>query len=201
MKKVLMLSSIFFLAFAASANAQDEGEFKPFKVDVSLGYAIPTGGTGSKGGALFVVEPKYAVLPQLSVGLRLESAVMLSGVNLSTGEYNSSSSAKAAVSYLATGDYYFNSNDFRPFAGAGAGLFTTAAVDIDSDNPNIAEGSKFGGMIRAGFEYKHLRFGAEYNLVPKSTVAASSPTANDGYTVQNSYIGIKLGVCIGGGRL
>lgn len=201
MKKVLLLSSIFFLAFAASSHAQDEGEFKPFKVDVSLGYAIPMGGTGGKGGALFVIEPKYAVLPQLSLGLRLESAVMLSGVDLSTGDYNSNSSAKAAVSYLATGDYYFNNNDFRPFAGAGAGLFQTAGVAIDSDNSNFAEESKFGCMIRAGFEYRHLRFGVEYNLVPKSTVAPSSSTANDGYTVQNAYIGIKLGVCIGGGRL
>ncbi len=201
MKKVLLLSTLFLLAFAASSSAQDEGEFKPFKVDVSLGYAIPMGGQGSKGGALFVIEPKYAVIPQLSVGLRIESAVMLAGVNLSTGEYNSTSSAKAAVSYLATGDYYFNNNDFRPFAGAGAGVFTTAGVTIDSDNPNIAEGTKFGGMVRAGFEYKHFRFGAEYNLVPKSTVPPSDATTNDGYTIQNAYIGIKLGVCIGGGRL
>lgn len=200
MKKVLLLSSVFLLALTASSNAQDEGEFKPFKVDVSLGYAIPTGGAGAKGGLLFVIEPKYALLSQLSLGLRMETAVMLSGVNMSTGETGENSSAKAAVSFLATGDYYFNNNDFRPFAGAGAGVFTTAGVAIDSDNPNISEGTKFGGMIRAGFEYRHFRFGAEYNLIAKSEVAPSSSTANDGYTVKHAYIGIKLGVCIGGGR-
>ena len=200
MKKVLLLSSVFLLAFAASSNAQDDGEFKPFKVDLSAGYAIPMGGAGSKGGALFVVEPKYAILPQLSLGLRIETAVMLSGVHMSTGEYDGNSSAKAAVSYVATGDYYFNNNDFRPFAGAGAGMFTTAGVAIDSDNPNLAEGSKFGGMFRAGFEYRHFRFGAEYNLISKSEVAPTSSTSNDGYTVKHAYVGIKLGVCIGGGR-
>ena len=200
MKKVLLLSAFVF-AFAAASFAQEEGEFKPFKVDVSLGYAIPTGGTGGKGGVLFVVEPKYAVMHQLSVGLRLESAVMLSGVNLSSGTYNESSTAKASASYLATADYYFNNNDFRPFAGAGAGVYSTAGVEINSNNSNVAAATKFGGMVRGGFEYKHLRFGVEYNLVPKNTVPPSSNTANDGYTVQNAYLGIKLGVCIGGGRL
>ena len=39
--------------------AQSESELKPFKIDVSFGYAIP-GGSGAKGGVLFAVEPKYA---------------------------------------------------------------------------------------------------------------------------------------------
>ena len=201
MKRVLSLSAIFFLAFSATSQAQDEGEFKPFKVDVSLGYALPIGGTGGKGGALFVIEPKYAVLPQLSVGLRLEAAVTVAGVDMSTGSSNSTASAKAAASYLATADYYFSNADLRPFGGAGVGLFNTAGVAIESNNPNVAAGSNFGGMIRGGVEYKHLRIGVEYNFIPKSTVEPSSPSANDGYMIQNSYVGIKIGVCIGGGRL
>ncbi len=201
MRKVLLLSAIFFVAFCASTKAQNEGEFKPFKVDVSLGYALPIGGTGGKGGALFVVEPKYAVLPQISVGLRLEAAVTVAGVDMSTGTYNDNATAKAAASYLATADYYFTNSDLRPFAGAGVGLFNTAAASINNYNDNITSEAKFGGMVRTGIEYKHLRFGVEYNLIPKSTVPESSPSAHDGYTVQNSYVGIKLGVCIGGGRL
>jgi opacity protein-like surface antigen len=201
MKKVLFVSAMFLLAFSTKSIAQDEGEFKPFKVDVSGGYAIPMGGKGGKGGVLFVVEPKYAVLPQLSVGLRLEAAVTVAGVDLNTGNYNNTASAKAAASYLATGDYYFTINDLRPFAGAGIGLFQTAGVSISSSNENVGTGSKFGGMIRAGAEYKHFRFGLEYNFIPKTSVNASSATANDGYTIQNAYVGIKIGFCIGGGRL
>jgi hypothetical protein len=202
MKKVLFVLAIFLLAISAKTIAQKEGgEFKPFKVDVSGGYALPIGGSGSKGGALFVVEPKYAVIPQLSVGLRLEAAITVAGVDVSTGTYNSTASAKAAASYLLTGDYYFTNEDLRPFAGAGVGLFNTAGVSISSSNPNAATGSKFGGMVRAGVEYKHFRFGVEYNLVGKTTVPPSSSSANDGYTIQNAYVGIKIGFCIGGGRL
>ena len=202
MKRVLFVTALFTLAFSTKTLAQkgEGGEFKPFKVDVSLGYALPVGGSGSKGGVLFAVEPKYAVMQELSLGLRIEAAVTLAGVDLNSGTTNGNASAKAAGSYLATGDYYFSNKDFRPFLGAGAGIFTTAAVQESSTNTNTTSGSKFGGMIRGGFEWKHARFGLEYNIVAKSTVAESQPGANDGYTVQNSYVGIKFGVCIGGGR-
>jgi hypothetical protein len=49
---VLTLGTILSL----SAIAQDASDLKPFKCDVSFGYAIP-GGSGSKGGILCVVEP------------------------------------------------------------------------------------------------------------------------------------------------
>ena len=201
MKKFLSVFAFLTLALTAKTFAQsEEGGFKPFKVDVSMGYAVPSGGKGSKGGFLFAVEPKYAVIPNLSVGLRLEAAVTVAGVNLNDGSYNNTASAKAAGSYLVTGDYYFTENDLRPFLGAGAGLFSTASVDINSGNSSTSNKSKFGGMVRGGIEYKHLRLGIEYNLISKTTVPESSAGANDGYTVKNGYVGIKLGVCIGGGR-
>lgn len=200
MKKLLFVSAIM-IAATTGAFAQDEdGERKPFKVDISLGYAIPTGGgTGSSGGVLFAVEPKYAITSAITLGLRLEGAVTVSGID-GSGTVNDNATAKAAASYLATGDYYFTENDFRPFAGVGVGLFQTAGVDVNSTNENIAEGSKVGGMVRGGVEYKHLRAGIEYNLVGKTTVPSSSSTANDGYTIKNGYLGIKIGVLIGGGR-
>jgi outer membrane protein W len=201
MKKALFASAMFLLAFTTKSQAQEEGEFKPFKVDVSAGYALPMGGSGSKGGFLFAAEPKYAVMPNLSVGIRIEAAITVAGVDLNTGDYNGTASAKASSSYLATGDYYFTSSDLRPFAGVGAGLFQTAGVALSSTNDNIAQGSKFGGLIRAGAEFRHFRFGVEYNFVPKTSVAESTPGAKDGYTVQNAYLGVKFGVCIGGGRL
>lgn len=203
MKKLLFLTAILCIAVFTKSEAQkSEGSFKPFKVDVSLGYALPIGGSGGKGGALFVVEPKYAIIPEISVGLRLETALTVSGTSdLASGTgSNSTASVKASASYLATGDYYFSENDLRPFAGAGVGIFQTAGVQVNSNNPNVATGSKFGGMVRAGVEYKHGRFGLEYNLVGKTTVAPSTPTSKDGYTIQNSYVGVKFGVIIGGGR-
>lgn len=200
MRKTVFATAIFVMALSTQTFAQDQaGEFKPFKVDVSLGYAIPSGGTGAKGGVLFAIEPKYAIMQQLSVGLRIEVAATISGVDAS-GNVSNNASAKASGSYLATGDYYFSNNDFRPFLGVGVGIFTTAGVDLNSSNGNVGQSSKFGGMIRGGMEYRHLRFGLEYNLVGKTTVPPSSSTSNDGYDIKNSYIGIKIGICIGGGR-
>ncbi|HKZ67528.1 MAG TPA: hypothetical protein VJ111_14275, partial [Chitinophagaceae bacterium] len=60
--------------------------------------------------------------------------------------------------------------------------------------------SKFGGMIRGGIEVSHFRFGLEYNIVPKTTFTGYNNSGDEAeLTSKNSYIGIKLGVCIGGG--
>jgi len=186
MKKLIIFAvtvCIFQLANAQETKTNST-VFKKFKVDISLGYASPqeSGGSGTKAGVLFVVEPKYAVMDELSVGLRMEGAAM---ANVSKdGE---SGNAKANYSYVATGDFYFSNNKFRPFVGAGAGIFTFASVglgDNDTDFENLPTSSKFGFMTRAGFEYGHLRLGVEYNFVGDKM----------------GYLGLKLGAVIGGGR-
>ena len=205
MKKALFVLAVLVMAFSVKTFAQKEkkegGEFKKFKVDVSLGYALPTSsGGGSKGGVLFAIEPKYAVINQLSIGLRMEAAVTVSGISVSSGTLSNNASAKASGSYILTADYYFTNNDLRPFLGAGAGLFTTAGADLNSNNSNVGSDTKFGGIVRGGIEYKHLRLGVEYNLIGKTTVPASTNPVSPAYDIKNGYIGIKLGVCIGGGR-
>lgn len=196
MKKIVL--SFLFLASVAIANAQSE--FKPFKVDVSLGYAIP-GGTGSKGGVLFVVEPKYAVIPSVSVGLRMEAAIMARGRTDANGN-GVEADVKAAGSYLLTGDYYFTSSTVRPFAGAGLGIYSLAAASTEDDGANVSAGSKFGEMIRAGVELSHFRVGVEYNIVPKTTMEYVNVNGvKTTSSMKNGYIGIKLGFCIGGGKI
>lgn len=200
MKKITF--SILLLTIVAIANAQYE--FKPFKVDVSLGYAIP-GGTGAKGGVLFVVEPKYAVIPAVSVGLRMEAAVMARGTVDANGNA-ANVDVKAAGSYLLTGDYYFTQNTVRPFAGAGVGIYSLAAASANSSgdiSATASASSKFGEMVRAGVEISHFRFGLEYNIVPNTTLEEvnTSTGTKTTYTTKNGYLGIKLGICIGGGRI
>ena len=196
MKKIVL--SFLFLASVAIANAQNE--FKPFKVDVSLGYAIP-GGTGSKGGVLFVVEPKYAVIPSVSVGLRMEAAIMARGRTDANGT-NVEADVKAAGSYLVTGDYYFTSSTVRPFAGAGLGIYSLAAATTENNGASVSGGSKFGEMIRAGVELSHFRVGVEYNIVPKTTMEYVNVNGvKTTSSMKNGYIGIKVGFCIGGGKI
>ena len=196
--------AIFILssAISLSTKGQDAVLLKSFKVDLSIGYAIP-GGAGTKGGIIFAFEPKYAVIPNLAVGLRMEGAIIakFSGYDDEGNAMNTK--VKAAGSYLATGDYYFTNNySFRPFAGAGAGIFSLAGIEVNSSSENISGGSKFGGMVRAGFEAGHFRMGLEYNIVPKTTFEGYDSNGNyvTGLTSSNNYIGIKIGACIGGGR-
>ena len=184
MKKLITLVLISTAALSAFAQKNENSgdlTFKKFKVDISTGYAKPQGSTRN-GGALFAIEPKYAVMDQLSLGLRMEAAVT---VNID--KTGNESSAKANASYLLTGDYYFNNHKFRPFGGVGAGIFTMATVDqntVITSGGTLPTTSKFGFMARGGFEYGHLRIGVEYNFVANNS----------------GYLGAKLGVCIGGGK-
>lgn len=196
--KLLILAVGTMLSF--SAIAQSESELKPFKVDVSLGYAIP-GGSGAKGGVLFAVEPKYAVMSNLAVGLRMEAAVIARFSGYDAEGYPNEASVKAAGSYLLTGDYYFSDNySFRPFGGVGAGIFSLASAEVTSSSEAVSAGSKFGGMIRGGFEMKHFRLGIEYNLVPKTNITGFDSNGEPAtLKSKNGYLGFKLGFCIGGG--
>jgi hypothetical protein len=206
MKRFLMISVAVLNMTLAKAQSSG-GAFSPFKVDIAFGGAIPSG-TGAKGGVLFALEPKYAVMPQLSVGLRLEAALTARGFEANDG---SSASAKVAASssYLATGDYYFSNNTFRPFVGAGVGIFQLASASFDNSqiDGTVGTGSatKFGGMIRAGFELSHFRLGIEYNLIGKSSESTTESDGNGNtftstVSSKNSYLGLKLGFFFGGGR-
>jgi opacity protein-like surface antigen len=192
-----MKKCFLILAFATivsfSATAQSDSDLKPFKVDISLGYAIP-GGSGAKGGVLFAIEPKYAVMSQLAVGLRMEAAVIARFSGYDADGYPSDASVKAAASYLATGDYYFTDNySFRPFAGAGAGIFSLASAEVNSTSDGVSAGTKFGGMIRAGIEMSHFRLGVEYNIVPKTKFTGFDNNGDEtSLTSKNGYLGIKL---------
>lgn len=182
MKKLFFCTLV--LALSIIANAQEELTFKPFKFDIAVGYAVPSG-SGSKAGILFAFEPKYALNDNLTLGLRLEGAITARASMDANGE-TVTGDAKASSSYLLTGDYYINTNKFRPFVGAGAGLYKLAAVDLSS--ADVKTGSKFGVAPRVGFELGHFRTAIEYNITGKTG------------DFNNNYLGIKLGFFIGGGR-
>lgn len=194
--------ALFSMLVVLCANAQQAALFKPFKVDVSAGYAMPKG-AGSKGGVLLVAEPKYAVLDQLSLGLRFELAVMARGYE-STGSSSVSNDleVKGSSSYLFTTDYYFSKNySFRPFAGAGLGIYSLAA-GTTANGGSISDevATKFGQMVRLGFEAGHFRLGVEYNFIPDTELMNFSSSSTTKNISRNSYLGIKIGIVIGGGK-
>ncbi|MDB5241637.1 MAG: hypothetical protein JWP57_2262 [Spirosoma sp.] len=190
MKRVI-LGFLLLTAFSASAQ-----EFKPLKLNLSVGY--PT-----SGGILLSLEPKYGVSDQIDVGFRYELGLM--GRPYVIDGQEAQSELRASSSYLITGNYLLSSGTFRPFVGAGVGLFTLVSISFSeaggSTDAGISGGSKFGGMLRAGFKANHFVFGLEYNAVPKTRgVLVGTSGANLNYQRPNSYVGIKVGIDIGGGR-
>ena len=191
------LAGMFVLA-ALSATAQ---EYKPFKVNLSIGYAKPVNG-GVSGGVLFAVEPKYGVSDNFDLGLRLESAFVARGIqvngNTTTGDVGTYGSA------LVTGNYLFGTSNVRPFLGVGVGIYTIGAAGTvsvtDGQKPpqdfTIVSDTKFGGMVRAGIKAGHFVAAVEYNAAPTTNTTLGTTKVSS----ENSYVGIKVGFDIGGGR-
>ena len=195
MKKALLL--IVFVVVGLSANAQ---EFKPFKVGLGLGYAIPADGGG---GIAVYLEPGYRISDVFLLNLRLESAAMAKVVG------DQEASVSASGSYTLNGQYYLSNNDFRPFVGLGAGLFSNATVSVSVDVDGVGTvsadfdpSSSIGFYPRIGFDYGHFNFIFDYNLIPATDEVEFNGTTIDlgDDKIKNSYMTIKMGVSIGGGR-
>jgi outer membrane protein X len=187
---------LFFVLMAFSATAQ---EYKPFKVNLSGGYARPMG-SGLSGGGVTSVEPKYGISDNLDLGLRLEAAYVARGVT-----YNStmlSGDVAAIGSSLLTGTYLFGQGNTRPYIGLGVGAFRVTSggtiTVVENQTPyeaTFVTENKVGGMARAGIKANHFVFGVEYNLVQPT----STKFVNSSIDSKNSYVAVKLGFDIGGG--
>lgn len=164
-------------------------EFKPFKLGLALGYTVPS---DDGGGILFDIEPAYRLSDEIAIGLRIESALMARGDGDATGN----------GSYTLNGQYYLSNNKFRPYIGAGVGIFSLASVSFDANTTSVAGESKIGFYPRVGFDLGHFNVNLDYNLV--SATKAESVDFNTGNTttveVKNSYLGIRVGAFIFGGR-
>jgi outer membrane protein W len=191
---------ILLMAIAITTQAQDDHlrEYKSFKVGLGLGYAVPGKGNGSGGGALLYLEPAYRACDEVSIGLRLESAIIVRGVQGVT-DNDVAGDASSNVSYTLNGQYYFNNNNVRPFIGAGGGLFSLAAVKFNSASGNtpgldeVGAQTVFGFYPRVGIDAGHFNLTLDYNIVPPSSVPG-------GGQVKNNYLGIRAGLSLGGGR-
>jgi hypothetical protein len=173
--------------FSLAANAQD---YKPFRVGIALGYAIPDGG----GGILFDIEPSYRVSDQIAVGLRLESAAMARSIDGVTG------SVSGNGSYTVNGQYYLGDGNFRPYVGLGMGIFTIASVSISAAAGEVAAGSKIGFYPRIGFDLGHFNVNLDYNIIGATAESITFDGNAIETDIKNSYIGLRFGAFIGGGK-
>lgn len=199
MKKLLLVVLGVFM-FAGASYAQD---FKPFKIGLGLGYAIP-GGEGAGGGILIYGEPMYRINDAIAVGLRLETALVAKAQINNDGTWGETSLAGIG-SYTLSGQYYFSNGGFRPLVGAGFGLYSVSTAAFNENSTSIDAGwekqNKFGFYPRVGFDAGHFNFMLEYNLIPASEIAATDMNGNaTTMDVKNSYFSIKVGASILGGR-
>ncbi|WPP48775.1 outer membrane beta-barrel protein [Catalinimonas niigatensis] len=189
--KKLLLSALSMMLVVSFASAQD---YKPFKLGLGLGFAKPGNGGG---GVLFDFEPAYRINDDIAVGLRIESAIMAK-----VSPDGSEASASANASYTLNGQYYLTSSKVRPYVGAGFGIFSLAAVSVNDTNGEIAGGSEFGFYPRLGVDIGHFNINLDYNIISSTETMAID--TNTGQTVsgeiKNSYLGIRLGAYLFGGR-
>lgn len=191
MKKIFLSLLVLTMLFSVTNVKAQSTSYKPFKIDFSVGNAIPSG-SGSKGGVLVAIEPKYAISNEIAVGLRLEGAFSTNSVKLSNGSIVKGN-AEATSSYLITSDYFFRKKGVRPFVGLGTGLYRVSSIKLESyklssEVVNAPDGTKFGFAPRVGLELGHFRAAMEYNVVGKYK------------TVDYNYLAFKIGFFLGGGK-
>jgi hypothetical protein len=123
------------------------------------------------GAGILTLEPAYRTSDDFAIGLRIEAGA--------TGYYE----GKSFGSYTANLQYYFNEDTFRPFIGSGLGLYQFG----NGDN-----GARFGFYPRVGFDLEHFTMSFDFNILPVTSDAI--------YNDLSSYIHLRIGMCIGGGK-
>ena len=200
MKKSVSILVITWLTISYGYSQYDQDyarEFKPFKVGIGIGYAVPGAGEGAGGGFLAYLEPAYRATDQVAVGLRLEGAFMVRGVE-GVNDQDVKGDASSVASYSLNSQYYFNNSNVRPFVGAGFGLFSLAAAKFNTASGNdpglndVGAETRFGFYPRIGLDAGHFNLVLDYNVIPPTDVPG-------GGEVKNSYLGIRAGISIGGG--
>lgn len=199
--KYAILFASFVLGTAFNAAAQYDRDysrlFSPFRVGVGVGYAVPTVGEGAGGGFLMYVEPGYRATDQVLVGLRLEGAFVVRGIE-GVSNKDIAGDASSVASYSLNAQYYFNTDNVRPFIGAGFGLFSRAAAKFNTTGntpgaDDIGAETRFGFYPRLGIDVGHFTLSLDYNVIPPTDVP-------DGGELKNTFLGIRAGASIGGGR-
>ncbi|HEY4323802.1 MAG TPA: outer membrane beta-barrel protein [Mucilaginibacter sp.] len=181
MKKIILLSTFLAVTFLVKAQSDT---YKAFKIDIGLGYAIPTAGNSgdTKGGGTVTIQPHYRVSDNFALGLRFEAA----GLGyIDTALTTNDSKVELLLSFCASAEYYLAKGAFRPFIGVGGGVFTQSATQNNSGTEQLVAGTTRAGFFpEIGLEMGHFRVSADYNVAGGN----------------NDYVAFKIGFFLGGGK-
>jgi len=197
-----ILIGIVVVGVSSVAHAQAEN-YNPIRVDSALsGTYVSASGRGGFGA---VVEPKFAVHDQVSVGLRLEGAVMFGGNIGSDG--STSMDMGAAASMMAKGEYLFTTTDVRPFVGLGLGMIDIASQSISTTPMNASIDQKAGRYFalapQIGIDLGRLRLAATYNVIMGADIEVHQMIGgvDQKASFSQNYLTFELGIRFGGGRI
>jgi hypothetical protein len=154
-------------------------------------------------GLLLNLEPKVKISKNAVIGMRF-------GMALNSQKFKNIDRSQflidnlddyGVLSFIPTFDYYLNENKYRPYIGLGLGYYLFFD-DLDVLTPNgsteVLKGStknQVGFLLRGGFEVGNIRYGLEYNLIPKADI--KMPNGQIIGSVNNSYLGLSIGFTIG----
>ena len=212
MRSLLTLLALLTV-LAGSPQAQD---FKPFQLYLAAGYQLPS--SYWEEGLAIALEPAYRIDDNISVGLRLQAGDFyrvlegdLDGTPYSWVDYS------RCISLTLNGKYYFTDTSFRPYAGFGLGLYDLRGSPFYKGIRGFSNASptqyriggvrKFGFYPRIGFDWWHLNFNVDLNLVGptdamvrKSDVRPGERSKVATTTVKNNYVALTLGFFLFGGK-
>jgi len=202
MRKLIL--SLLVIAIAFTTSAQEKGKIR---VGFDAGLALPSAGAGFNGD----LDIRYNIMDNVNVGLKFNGGFMFKDIYFDEVANTASITTSIISSTLLTSDYYFNdgTKSFAPFLGGGLGLYKVFNLGMTvsgSETPtpptsttNILPASKFGGLLRGGFEAGHFRMALEYYLIPSSSLYDITTTTYSGIT-KNSFLNLTLGFYLGGGK-
>ena len=157
-------------------------------------------------GLLLNIEPKVKASENTVIGLRFGIAInpQKISVNNNSSFFIDELDDNGIISFVPTFDYYLNDNKYRPYIGLGLGYYLFNDIDISDRNngsTDVLVGSvknQLGFLLRGGFEIRNIRYGLEYNFMPKADIKI--PNAQTIGTLDNSYLGLSIGFTIGRGE-
>ncbi len=200
MMRIKMVAFVAVAGLASVARAEAEN-FQPVRVEAALVIARGSGDVGAWGAGI-AIEPKYNLTDQLSIGLRLEGAGMVSqSISPSLlGGVDVSMSARAAVAFLAKADYYLSVSSVRPFLGLGAGYYSIGSANSGTSGATAEAFNGFGLFPQLGVNFGHFRMALGYHAIlggSQALVIAGVPTGLD---LSKNYFAFEIGGTFGGGR-
>jgi hypothetical protein len=206
---LLVLAS---LALPSSTLAQ-AASYQPIRFDITFYGGYAPADAAAYGGGL-VLEPKYNLLDQLAIGLRLEGgafATQTVKTSAAAGQAEVSQSARAITAYLVKADWYLTTSSVRPFVGLGAGLYRIASgsqsVSGSGASTAVVQRAEsfqgFGVAPQVGVNFGGFRLAATYHMITgddQVVVTQAIGTTPTETKLSKNYFAFEIGGTIGGNR-